>query len=139
VLSPPIARTRSVEEPPERPFPDAAPFFKVPTLQAIPKVAHVGDSGLSFQVNVLKTFRHVPSVRRFIRRRFRNCAGNPFVARCVVQIVDFIGNTSGHGLCVSFSSLLRSSLELGDAKSMSLKYEPASEPLHIPVRERVLC
>jgi len=30
-----------------------------------------------------------------------------------------------------YSSLLLSSLELSDTKSMSLKYEPASEPLHI--------
>ena len=33
-----------------------------------------------------------------------------------------------------FASLLLSSLELSDTKSMSLKYEPASEPLHISVK-----
>ena len=32
------------------------------------------------------------------------------------------------------SSLLLSSLELSDTKSMSLKYEPASESLHISVK-----
>ena len=34
---------------------------------------------------------------------------------------------------LSSSSLLLSSLDLSDTKSMSLKYEPASEPLHISV------
>ena len=32
------------------------------------------------------------------------------------------------------SSLLLPSLELSDTKSMSLKYEPSSEPLHISVK-----
>ena len=35
----------------------------------------------------------------------------------------------------SSSSLLLSSLELSDTKSMSLKYEPSSEPLHISVKD----
>jgi len=34
----------------------------------------------------------------------------------------------------SSSSVLLFSLELSDKKSMSLKYEPSSEPLHISVK-----
>jgi len=34
----------------------------------------------------------------------------------------------------SSSSLLLSRLELSDTKSMSLKYEPSSEPLYISVK-----
>jgi len=33
-----------------------------------------------------------------------------------------------------YSSSLLSSLELSDTKSMSLKYEPSSEPLHISAK-----
>jgi len=43
---------------------------------------------------------------------------------------------SGSGLpsSSSSSSLLLASLELSDTKFMSLKYDPASEPLHISVK-----
>ena len=36
---------------------------------------------------------------------------------------------------VDSSSLLLSSLELSDKKSMSLVYEPSSEPLHISAKD----
>ena len=54
------------------------------------------------------------------------------------QLFEPLLDTPTPQVLPSSSSLLLSSLELSDTKkSVSLKYEPASEPLHISVQPRV--
>ena len=50
---------------------------------------------------------------------------------CLYSLEDYDGLAA---LVKDREQQLLSSLELSDTKSMSLKYEPASEPLHISVK-----
>ena len=80
----------------------------------------------------------VRAIQPFVPRNEMDGSAKPTAWRTVFNHLSRIARGKTVRLRTSPSSLLLPSLELSMQKSMDLKYEPASEPLHIHVKYLIL-